>query len=169
MSLREKVIIGIAIVAISSAVYSWYHPQQVPGPGQWSNVTKNVTVAPTVTCQNGTLLVKTPETAPNAQEGTKEPIIVEGHVHGFDLKTGLSVTTGQATIYAMPTRRPLFGFENGKEIGFRYNGIQANVFGRWTFVRVGNVYGALYGEGATDQFSRTGSRMFAGLELSYRW
>lgn len=168
-TLREIIISAIALLCITSAVYSWYHPKElsVPGPVQWRDVTKNVTNPAIVECKNDTLVVTNEEKPIEEQEGPKEPIIATGNVPastgGFELETGLSPSTGVATIYAKPVPRSLFGFEDSKELGIRYNGLQGGLFARWTFFRVGSFYGALYGEGATDR------HMFAGIEASYRW
>ena len=84
----------------------------------------------------------------------------------------LDTSTGKSTMFMKQKYLPLFGFENEKEIGVRY-GIaislagdiapaSAEIFGRWTFARVGAMHLAVYGEASQRQAQ-------AMIEGSYRW
>jgi hypothetical protein len=83
---------------------------------------------------------------------------------GYDIKTTLTPSTGETRIFVQPKRLSLLGFENEKEIGIRY-GLRPeyDLYGRWTFLRVGSFYGALYAEANTAPEANV---MF---EVSYRW
>lgn len=157
----------IAVLALFSAFWMYFHPRYEPDGSirtVYQDVTDKKRNPTTVKCQDGNLVVTGEH--PKSQEAPKEPVIATGDVPastgGFELKTTLSPSTGEAKIWAMPVQRPLFGFEDTKEVGLRYNGLDGSVFGRWTFMRVGSVYGSLYVELSTD-------RTFAGFEVLYRF
>lgn len=148
---------GICLAALLSALWLWYHPKTVhdgPLTPGWHDVT-------------------TPPGSPRKASkqpptGNSRPLLAQGEVpastEGFELSTGFSGTSDEVKIWASPIPRPFFGLENGKELGVRYDFLSqtGSVFGRWTFVRVGDFYGSLYAEG------RSGSS-YAGAEISYRW
>lgn len=161
---------ALALLGLFSAIWSWYHPKyESDGTTRtvYQNVTKNVTKTVPVACPNGVIRGTGADfVIPASQTGSFEPVLSEGDVPasqgGFDLKTTLSPTTGEVTIWAKPTPRAFFGFENDQEIGIRYNLTEGQLFGRWTFVRVGSFYGSAYAEGSTDH------HFFGGFEISYR-
>jgi hypothetical protein len=170
VSIREMVIIAIAFMAVTVALWGWYHPQtvNVPGPVEYRDITKEVKVEPKVVCKDNTITVVQPETVKQPIEGPKESVIAEGSVPasngGFNLVTELSPSTGQATMEAIAIKQPLFGFPNEKEVGVRI-GISGDkaVYGDWTLIRVGAIYGGLYAEiDSKDKAS-------ADIEVSYRW
>ena len=74
----------------------------------------------------------------------------------------------QGNIIAKEKQRSLLGFPNEKEIGMRagYNVKalpQVSVFGRWSFLRVGNIHLSAYGEGNSE------GNATAQLELGYKF
>jgi hypothetical protein len=159
---------SVSALALFSAIWMFYHPRYEPDGSirtVYQDVTDKTHHNPTVKCQDNHLVV-TGNTPPASQEGPKYLVIASGDVPastgGFELKTTLSPSTGEATIWAKLVPRPLFGFEDSKEIGLRYNGVSGGAYARWTFVRVGSVYGSLYG----DLYP---GHSFAGLEVSYRF
>lgn len=162
-------LVGITLLAFFSAIWSWYHPRYESDGSirtVYVNVTDKIRHSVAVPCPGG-VVQGTSESLPSSQEGPKEPVIASGDVPasggGFEVKAVLSPETGQASILALPKPKPFFGFEDTKEIGVRYNGLQGSLFGRWTFVRVGSFYGSLYAEGSTDRHA------FAGVEVLYRF
>ncbi len=83
----------------------------------------------------------------------------------------MDTKTGQGTIQLKQEPLPLFAFENKKEVGIRggvgLHGKQVDIYGRWTFARVGKVHVAAYGEATgTETASGNGKAM---LDISYRW
>ena len=87
---------------------------------------------------------------------------------GYEVIGTMNTKTGQGNIIAKEKQRSLLGFPNEKEIGMRagYNVKalpQVSVFGRWSFLRVGNIHLSAYGEGNSE------GNATAQLELGYRF
>lgn len=87
---------------------------------------------------------------------------------GYNVVATVNTKTGVGNIIAKEKQRSLFGLPNEKEIGARvgYNsGLkqQISVYGRWSFLRVGNVHLSAYGEGNSE------GNATAQLELGYRF
>lgn len=180
---------AIALTAVFSMIWGWYHPAvpeiRYAPDGTVMTVYQKVSVpirsGDRVKCPEQGILTSgnlfdpkygsytSPNMPPASQEGQNEAIIASGHVPastgGYNAQVGLNTASGEASIWVKPEPRSLFGFENGKEIGFRYDWMhqRSDIFARWTFVRVGSLYGSFYGEisNAPD------SKLMA--ELSYRW
>ena len=148
----------IAALALFSAIWMWYHPKTVTQAHE-TVVLKSVPGQTIYRVKNCIVEGPTPSTGAIPVASGVVPV----SLWGGEVVTNLTPSNGEMTISYTPKTKPLFGFENDKEIGIRYNALQGSVFGRWTFVRVGSFYGALYVEGATDRHA------FAGAELSYRW
>ena len=151
----------LAALCLISALWSWYHPKEVERVRtEYQERTRIV-------------YVKVPVKIPSGEvQGTGEtvqsnPVIATADCppssNGSDIVTTITPSTGEAHILVKPKSPDLFAFEDQKEIGVRYNGVRAGMFGRWTFVRVGNLYGALYAEANT----KPDAQVMA--ELSYRW
>lgn len=151
----------IVLLCVLSALWSWYHPKEVIRTNtEWREVTKEVKVKVLVPVHDG----KVESTGAVLQEN---PVLAKADCPpsrgGSEVVTTLTPSTGEAHILIKPKEPSLFAFEDQKELGIRYNGIKGGLYGRWTFVRVGNLYGALYGEINTKPDS------FVGAEVSYRW
>jgi hypothetical protein len=95
-----------------------------------------------------------------------------GVIAPYDGKTNvisvINTKTGKSEVLAKQEPLSFFDFENKKEVGVRYgttikNGMEADVYGRWDFVRVGNVHLGVYGE-----VNSTGDGK-AMLSAGYRW
>lgn len=86
----------------------------------------------------------------------------------------IDTKTGVSEILAKQVPLPFFAFEDKKEIGVRvglnsHSEIEANFYGRWSFLRVGSVHFAAYGEsgGYGGNDSQYNSKL--QLEVSYRF
>ena len=73
----------------------------------------------------------------------------------------MDVKTGESRL--IQNRQPLsfIEFLNEKEIGMTY-GTDIELYGRWTFLRVGSFHAAAYASANKD-------KQMAGLQVSYRW
>ena len=163
----------IALIMASSALWAWYHPRvEYREKPVWQDRTVTLTKTKYLPAKLETpdCTVKTVDA-----DGDKQPDTLNGNPvtaigdtpaskTGFDIRTTMTTSTGETRIYVQPKKLPLFGFENDKEIGMRY-GLRAeyDVFGRWTFARVGAFYAAVYAEANTRP---EGNIMIEG---SYRW
>jgi hypothetical protein len=185
LNIAKWVVIGIIIVALASAVYNWYssrpmtNPQQytplpevkevvkikrvkVPGPKEIVTIEKEVVVEK----------LKLPNEVKN---DPNKQVIATGEVPPYEGKTNvvavMDTQQGTTSIIAKQQPLPLFAFKNQKEIGIRGGyaankdgtRIQADAFGRWTFVRIGNIHLGLYGEVNTNSEGK------AMIESSYRF
>lgn len=132
---------------------------KVPGPTQIVTVEKEVVVEKLklpdwVKTDENKQVIATAEILPYA--GKTDAVAI------LDTKTGAS------EIIAKQVPLPLFGFENDKEIGVRA-GInmkgetEAGVYGRWSFLRVGNLHLGAYGEANSRGDAK------AQLEIGYRF
>lgn len=175
----------IALTAIFSALWFWYHPNRVlvQGPG-WVDVTNHSSKQPRVACQDNQIVVippgkpveknpekpKVSENAQTAPQNAQEAILATGDVPasktGFALKCTLLPLTGEAKIMASAKSRPLFGFENEKELGAVFSPIGFAGYGRWTFARIGNFYAS--GE-VVAAYSQGRGVVVPGIGVSYRW
>jgi hypothetical protein len=71
--------------------------------------------------------------------------------------------TGRTSLLSRREPLPFFALMNDKEIGMRYGASRYDVFGRWTFIRVGAVHLAGYAE------MNTRPEGVLSIEGSYRW
>ena len=99
-------------------------------------------------------------------------VIADGEVSAYKGKTSvvtyLNTKDGKANMLMKQKPLPFFSFEDEKEIGFRYGYNSSlkqdgELYGRWTFIRIGSFYSALYGEATTEPKAK------AMLEVSYRF
>jgi hypothetical protein len=174
----------VTLIALVSAVVAWYRLQhqvpvsrtefikvpevktvtkikrvEVPGP------TKIVTVEKEVVVEKLKLpdWVKTDE---------NKQVVATAEIQPYEGKTDavaiLDTKTGESVIVAKQIPLPLFGFENSKEIGLRAGvtikgEAETGIYGRWSFLRVGNLHVGAYGEANSRGDAK------AQLEIGYRF
>ncbi|HCJ52966.1 MAG TPA: hypothetical protein DHV25_04600 [Candidatus Kerfeldbacteria bacterium] len=202
VTIREWFIIAIALIAVSSSVWGYYHPKtiEVPVNGEYRDATKiklgtkrvPIATRPVTT----TASRSTPGNCPVCPEffdcAQYEPPVSDGivacevvaldeKIDGFpvtakakcpkskvayDVASVIVPASGETRIFIKPEKRSLFSFENDKEVGLRY-GLRPEVdlFGRWTFIRIGEMYGSIYGE-VSSGIDANANMM---IEVSYRW
>ena len=165
--LKQKIVIVIllllASLAAASSVYNWYEGQKKPPtPGTW------ITPKPIVQIK----YIKVP--GPKEIQIVEKKVIVEkiklpdwvktdDNLQGIataiiepykgktNVVTLLNMTDGKAQILTEQQPLALFGFVNDREVGIRA-GInikgepETTVYGKWSFVRVGNVHVGVYGD-----------------------
>jgi hypothetical protein len=162
---KTYAIVLLIAVAVVAVLWGWYKPSQNVQPA------KTYTEAPKekIVEKIKTVMVPGPErivtiekeTAakklelPEWVKGPDKQIIANAEIQPYEGKQSalavLDTKTGEGSIIVKPLSRSLFQFQNRKEIGLRYGvssaaGQGAEMYGRWTFVRVGAFKGALYGE-----------------------
>ena len=167
----------ITVLAIASALWSWYNPPthivkeyvEVKTPVPYRVVSKvTVTVEKIVVLEKKVVLTK--EVWPDwfAKDDNKQLTAI-GDVTAYRGTTRVAsiidTKTGQSELVQNRLPLPLFSFENEKRIGMRYgigsDGTELNFYADWTFFRIGNVYIAGYAE--------VGSGYKAMLDASYRF
>ena len=136
MTKRELIIIGIAIIALCSAVYGWYHPrveiragETITLPGKVVYRLKDCTVVPPAggSIATGPTVTLATSDVPKCQEGGK-------------LTTSLIMSTGEVHNQFTPKDRPFWSFENEKRIKLITNGTGGMLNAGWTFARIGNAH-----------------------------
>ncbi len=178
-------IVIIVVIAVSSAVYSFMKPKTTadkhygdvtvtknPGIFGKAYTTEEVEVAKVVVVKKESV-----KDVPEAVRADKsKQLLASGEVEPYrgttDVWAALDINSGITTIQAKRRPLPFFAFMNDKEMGVRYGvsfgdsvytGPSYEMYGRWTFLRVGAVHFAGYAE--ANQ-SSTAQMM---LEISYRW
>jgi hypothetical protein len=138
----------------------WYHPREIQFPGKPYPV-PGKTIWKLTKCKMESSGTNTqPPVNPNGSIDVVTTDIPPAP-YGGDLITAIYPETGNFESRFTQGKRPLWGIEDAKEIGIRYNGVEAMAYGRWTFFRTGSFHSAAYG-----QF---GQGSYVGLETSYRW
>lgn len=117
-------------------------------------------------------VLKLPENISNAPE---KEITANAEIPAYKGKTSvisvIDKNTGRSEIVAKQKPLPLFEFLNEKEIGIRYGyqfslaspSMAGEIYGRYTFARLGNVHIAAYGVIDNKPTAK------AMIEGSYRW
>ncbi len=183
--LKRTALYMLLILASASAVYGWFfRPAQTVTKTEYVNVPqekvvtkiKTVTVAGPeriVTIDKPIVVEKLKLPAWVAQDQNKQVIAnadIEPHKGHVSAVAILDTQTGEAQILAKELPQKFLGFENTREIGMRYgfssetaSGREAQIYGRWTFARVGNVKIAGYVEANTRPDGK------ALLDVRYEW
>jgi len=156
----------IALLMLSAAVWSWYHPKEVERiRTEYQDRTKTVYVKVPVPVQGGNVQGTGDTVQGNPVVATADCPATPG---GSEVVSTVSPSTGEVHILTRPKPLSLFGFEDQKEIGARYGvgKTEIDLFARWTFFRVGSFYAAAYAEGSMIGTTSSSNVM---LEVSYRW
>jgi hypothetical protein len=183
--IKNYVLCGICLLLVIAAAVAWYSRPpavtteqytplppiketvrikrvNVPGPKEIVTVEKQVVVEK----------LQLPEAI--SRDANKQ-VIATGVVDPYEGKTNvvaiMDTAQGTSEIIAKQQPLPLFAFKNQKELGIRGGmaadkdgaGYRGDVYGRWTFLRVGSIHAAIYGEMNTRPEGK------AMLDMSYRW
>lgn len=181
LSLTGILVTILAALAITAAVVSWYRPQAVVSVKEYVKVPEIRTVEKIkrveVPVEKVIVLEKTSvsekiELPEEIKRDDAKQITSTAEIESYDGKTNvvsvIDKDTGETTILAKQEQLPLIDFENHKEIGIRYGyatktNRQADIYGRWDFLRVGNVHLGVYAEANTDGDAK------AMVAVSYKW
>lgn len=191
--MRSKIIFAvIAVIAIAIAAYAVTRTQKVRIQREYIKVPEIRTVTKIKRVQVPVkeieviekekiieVIKEIPQTIkddPNKQiTATAEIAPYEGQT---DVVAVIDTASGKSEILAHQRPLPFFGFENKKELGIRYgvstSGQVADIFGRWSFLRLGRAHIAAYAEATTRKDSRQTGMTYkpeakAMAEVSYRW
>ena len=173
----------VIIIAAIAAGWAWYqgeHPTVV-SKTQFVNVPQIKTVTKIKTVMVPVTQVETiskPEVVAKLKlddsiaKNPDKQVTTTGVIAPYEGKTDvisiIDTKTGHSEIIAKQEPMSLFAFENKREIGVRYgtsikNGVEADVYGRWDFVRVGNLHLGAYGEATSYGEAK------AMISVGYRW
>lgn len=181
----EFVIFGVVGVALCSAGYDWYRSRPIMNTENWMpapEVKETVKIKrimipgpkEIVTIEKPVVVEKLKLPDVIAQDANKQ-ILATGEVPPYKGKTSIAAVMdtkeGSTQIIARQQPLPLIAFESEKEIGARGGYAvgkdgstpRGDIYGRWTFLRVGSAHAAFYGEANTRAEAK------AMFDLSYRW
>jgi len=171
----------LLVLAVTSAIVSWYRSVPVTSKTEYVNVPQirtvtkikriAVPVEKVITIEKQVIVekLKLPE---EISRDVNKQVIATGEVAPYEGRTNvvavLDTKSGESQIIAKQEPLPFIDFENKKEIGVRYgatikNGQEVDVYGRWDFLRVGNVHVGVYGEANTTGDGK------AMVSVGYRW
>ena len=167
----------VALLAIGSALYSWYNPNvvvtreyveiEVPKPyAVVSTVTKTIKQ---IVYLDKIKVVEVEKWPDWFTKDDNKQITAVGDVPAYKGTTRVAsiidTSTGKSSLVQNRLPMSLFGFENEKRVGVRYGftdkGTDFLFYGDWTFFRVGSLYFTGYAE--------AGSGYKAMLDASYRF
>ena len=175
----------LAVLAITAAIVSWYRAEHPPvtSKTEYVNVPQiktvttikriPVTVEKVITIEKQVVVEKLKLPEQIAKDVNKQ-VTATGEVAPYEGKTNvvavIDVKSGESQIVAKQVPMSFFDFESKKEIGVRYGygsaskvNMEADIYGRWDFVRVGNVHVGVYGEVNTNGDGK------AMISAGYRW
>ena len=185
MTTIVKVIIGalalLLILATASSLYQWYHKPtgstttyvKVPEIKEVVKIKRVTVPGPEriVTIEKAVIIDKLslPEwIKTDANEQAIATAVIEPYKGKTNAVSLLNTKTGVGQIVAKQEPLSLFGFVNDKEIGVRggysvKQNQELDVYGRWDFVRVGNVAIGIYGEATSYGEAK------AMISIGYKW
>lgn len=174
----------IVIVAVVSAVYSWYKPPKLVTQAQYVEVPKErvVTRIKTVTVPGPERVVTIEKEKVVTKLGLPDwvkndenkQVIANGDLPCDDTISGHSVVavldtkTGEGQILAKSKPLPFMSLISEREVGVRY-GIstqaptEIDVYARWDFARLGAMRIGAYGEANSTAEAKV------MLQVGYRW
>lgn len=186
--MRIKIVIYglvmVTIIAITSAIYSYLKNPPVITKTEYIEmpvekiVTKikrvEVPVEKIVTYEKEKI-VKELKLPIWIESDIDKQIIANAEIPPYKGKTStvavLDTKTGEGQIIAKQKPLPFISFEDEKEIGIRYGfstaGQAVDIFGRWTFLRVGSIHSAIYIEIDNKTLQPPEGKIM--FEASYRW
>jgi hypothetical protein len=171
---------AVALLASASAIWGWYHPKvtvqtaymRVPTPYYAARVkTEYVEVEKVVVIEKEALAEKI-DLPPEIADDPNRQITAVGTIEPWKGDTEVIATfntaDGKTSLVSKRLPPAFLAFENTKEFGARYGfstegGTEIEVSIRWTFLRVGSIYLAGYGE-----INKTPAA-YGGLELRYQF
>jgi hypothetical protein len=182
--ITEIIVIIVAVLAIISAGVSWWHFNHplVQSKTEFVNVpqikvvekikTVMVPMAQVETISKPELITKlklqNEEFANNPDKQGTTTGVIAPYDGKTDVVSVINTKTGKSEIVAKQEPLPFFAFEDKKEIGARYglsikNSHEIDVYGRWDFVRIGNVHVGVYGDANTAGDAK------AMISVGYKW
>jgi hypothetical protein len=172
----------VAVIALSAALWGYYHPQirNVPGPKVIEYVNAEVPrpyaviTKQTVTVERVVVIEKekvvTKEKWPDWFTGDKnQQLTAIGLVKPYrgdtECASVINLQSGESQIVTKRLPVPLFGFDNTMRVGATF-GLGFEGHAEWSFARVGNFYAigrGTYAQNGTDKAA------VAGIGFNYEW
>ncbi len=173
----------VITLGLMSAIYAWYGERNKPPVSQKVYVTVEkikevdkikrveVPVEKIVTIEKKVLVekIKLPEWFMAETEQAIATAVIPPYDGDTQAIATINTDTGVGNIIAKQIPQSFMDFENKKEMGVRVgyttDGAKAHstIYGRWNFLRVGNVHLGLYGEANSEGAG------IAQVDLSYRF
>ena len=177
------VLVLVIVLALAAALRSWYRKPSVVTTTQYVTVPQEKIVEKirTVTIPGPERIVtiekqvivdrlKLPQEI--AKDDAQQIIAnadLAGTKSGYSVCAVMNTKTGVSRIIAKEKTQPFFALVNERELGGRFgystDGTVVDIYGRWTFARMGSVYLAGYA-GASSHPDPAAKAM---IDLSYRW
>lgn len=189
MLTKGNIIIGVLVVVCGllavSMLKGWYKPAPVVNSTSYTQAPQikevvkiqrvEVPGPPVIQTIEKTTIVERLKLPDEIAKNSSKNVIATGVIDPYEGKTNvigiLDSKTGEGSIITKQEPLPLFAFKNSKEIGARggigLHGQEANLYGRYTFFRIGSFHVAAYGEIGGSQTGPAQGR--ALLDVSYRW
>ena len=173
----------LAALALTAAIVSWYRDQhpavisrteyvKVPEIKTVTKIKRVMVPVKEVVTIEKTVIVEKLKLPEEVAKDENKQVISTGEVTSYEGKTNvvavLDTKTGESKIIAKQQPLSFIDFENKKEIGLRYgpsvkNGMEADVYGRWDFLRIGGAHLGLYAEANSNSDAK------AMISVGYRW
>jgi hypothetical protein len=188
--MKQRILIGllclIAALAVCSAVYAWFFKgvdvkpsaqyQDAKIDSKAAKVDKQEIVIKHVHVYEKEKISKTLDLPKEIAQDPKQQVTAAVDIQQSERKQSavsiLDTENGEEKIIVKEKPYPLIEFQDKKELGVRYgittDGQAADVFGRWSFLRIKGVNVSIYGE-VTTQTTGVNAKAKAMLETSYRW
>ena len=180
MNKGTSALIFVAVVAVSSSIYSWYMPQPVITKTEYVRVPEiketvrikrvEVLVEKIVTIEKEVVVreLNLPDWIKNDKDiQVIATASIEPYEGTTDAVATMNTQTGEGMIVAKHRSLRLIPFENRKEIGVRYGatiaGPEVDVYAQWQFLRVGSTHLGLYVDANTHSDAR------AMVQVGYRF
>lgn len=182
ISITRIIIAVIIVIAIVSSVYNFYREPNVVTKTEYvrvpeeKQVTKiervNVPGPKEVVTIEKEKIVKVLQMPSWFKQDKNEQAIANADLapskNGYSAVATINTQNGNGAIIAKEKSRSLIGLPSEKEVGARYGitsrGVQeAQAYGRWQFLRVGDVYVGAYGEVGSKPEAK------AMIDMSYKW
>jgi len=178
---REIIIIVIAILCASSAVHGYFNPRletqtvyvEVDVPKDVVRVETREILVDRVVVKWKTRIIKVlPELPESIKSDKTKQITAVGDIPPYAGHTRVvavfDTDTGVTSLTSRRKSLPFFSSLNEKELGARYglsgsSGMGFDIYGRWTFLRVGSIFSSMYLEGNSN------SQFKAMLMAGYRF
>lgn len=185
--MKVKIIIGLlavlAVLAVSSAIYSWYRTPPAVFTDRYVSVPqiKTVTKLKTIEIPVEKIVVIEKEKVVEklklpdwVKTDAGQQVLTTAEIPPYEGTTNavavMNTQSGESQILAKQVPLPLFAFETRREVGVRgglataaESNINVTIYGRWDFLRIGNTHIGAYVEGDSSGDAK------AQIQAGYRW
>lgn len=187
LSLKTKVILGVAVLILASLLYAWYSPSSNTGTVTLAPTNKVVATMPTKEVKSAPLKIYDKKEVAKHLKVSDEVLTsptkeittvadVKPSPAGVTVTCVTDTATGISSVYQEVKPMSLFGlakeFRVGAGAGYTIKGTPTiDLHAEYTFVRVGKLYGSIRGELEARNVTKVGDSPVDGkgtLNLEYR-